>query len=83
VKDIAWELAGETCLSSQVNGRFAGTHVFLVNYGRSIFKSQRAEIEYDQATALSKYINVKQMYWESIAVYPLVRMTVNTSVRSG
>jgi hypothetical protein len=71
MKDIGWNLAGEKCLTRVDPGsNFRGVHVFLVNYERNVFKSQRAELEYDQAPALEKYINVNQMYWESIAVYP-------------
>ncbi len=69
MKDIGCNLAGEKCLTKfDSNSRFRGIHVFLVNYERNVFKSQRAELEYDQAPALEKYINVNQMYWESIAV---------------
>lgn len=60
---MEWGMEGETCFDN-------GYHVLPINYERSIFKTQRGEMRYEQADAIAKYVDVQTVYRQSIAVSP-------------
>jgi len=52
-----------------------GFHVFPVNFEANSFFSYRGELKYDSASNFAKWIDMYQMYRESIAVIsPSVRI---------
>jgi len=46
-----------------------GFHVMPVNYERSRLSTQRGEMRYEAAKRLSTYIDIDEMYRQSIAVH--------------
>jgi predicted CoA-binding protein len=66
--NVFWDLPGEVCMDE-------GFHVFPVNFEANSFFSYRGELKYDSASNFAKWIDMYQMYRESIAVIsPSVRI---------
>jgi hypothetical protein len=62
VNALDWGMEGTKCIDN-------GFHVMPVNYERSRLSTQRGEMRYEAAKRLSTYIDIDEMYRQSIAVH--------------